>query len=264
MNTNESVVIKHGSSVVEHDDGIGLDQAKIDFHVRQHDRLRRRGFSTSEVASGAVVEGKEYVLELGKDLDDFDDNELAMHGTARQLRHWEDAARPHDMSIGQVLATHQEIDDSSAGKQIIKRILSVTRRGGLVVVNENNAAADDEMEEYEDGEKAKMHGEDDAEADNDWLAAHLAIAVGAKTLALLTNVDGLKIKGKLVREIRVYDIAEMLTYCQGSSNSGTGGMNSKLRATQRAAEAGIDVVIGNAFTDIRHLVDGDAGTRVVQ
>lgn len=264
MSNREIIAIKHGTSVVENDDGIGTDQAKVDFHVRQHARLRRRGFDTVEIASGAVVEGKEYVLEAGYAMEDFDESELAIYGTSRQIGHWEAAARPYDILVGQVLGTHSEIDDSSEGKQIIGRILTATRKGSLVVLNENNAAASDEMEEYESGETAKRRGDDDAEADNDWMAAHLAIAMGAKTLLLLTNVDGLKVDGKVVSELSVYDIPEMLAYCDGSSASGTGGMHSKLRATQRAARAGIQVILGNAFTDVRQLLDGEAGTRVVQ
>ncbi len=265
MSNNEMIVMKQGSSSSENSGGIGLDQTKIDFHVQQHVNLRNEGIDTVDVASGAVVAGKEQVLEFGRQVEDFDDNELALLGTSRQISHWEQAARPHGLMIGQVLGTHRQIDDSAEGRQIVERIGKVTRkRGVLVVLNENNAAASEEMKEYEESEAAKQQGEEDAEADNDWLAAHLAIALGASTLLLLSNIDGFKIGHKVTREIKVYDVADMLAHCKGTSSSGTGGMRSKLRAAERAARAGINVIIGNASIDCRRLLIGDAGTRIVQ
>jgi len=269
MITNELVVVKHGSSVVEHDDGVGLDQAKIDFHLRQHMRLRARGFDTTEVASGAVVEGKEYVLhEMGQHIDDYSTHELAIFGTARQMRHWEEAGRHHRLTVGQILASHEEIDSDigqfSPGATMVKMISDATGTESLVVTNENHAVASYEMDQYVYGLNAKVRGESNPESDNDWLAAHLAMALGAKTLLLLTGVDGLKVEGRVASEVHVYDIPEMLAHCHGTSEAGKGGMASKLLAADRAARAGVEVVIGNAFTDVHHLIDGDAGTRVVQ
>jgi glutamate 5-kinase len=269
MTKNELVVVKHGSAVVEHDDGVGLDQVKIDFHVRQHMRLRAKGFDTTEVASGAVVEGKEYVIhEMGENIENFTDDELAVFGTARQLQHWEEAARPYGWAVGQVLVTHEQIDDDigelSPGEFMVRMIRNATWAESLIVSNENHAAAAEEIWPYIQGLNAKVRGEDNPEADNDWLAAHLAMALGAKTLLLLTDVDGLMVNGKVVPELSIYDIPEMLAHCKGDSESGKGGMKSKLLATERAVTAGIEVIIGNAFTDVRHLIDGEAGTRVVQ
>ncbi len=260
----EIIVTKHGSSSGENANGIGLDQVKHNFHAMQHRNLRHEGFDTVEVASGAVVAGKAEVLAFGRRVEEFDDNELAMLGTARQMRHWRIAGRRSGILVAQVLGTHQEIDDSAEGKQIITRISSAARKGVLVVLNENNAAASEEMAEYEEGVAAKQHGENDAETDNDWLAAHTAIALGATTLLLLSNIDGFKERGRVRREIKVYDVAAMLDHCEIVSRSGTGGMKSKLRAAERAARAGINVIIGSSSIDCRRLLVGDAGTRVIQ
>ncbi|HEX5796780.1 MAG TPA: hypothetical protein VFX86_00130 [Candidatus Saccharimonadales bacterium] len=270
--TKELIVVKHGTAVVENDNQIGLDQSKINFHVGQHMRLRGEGFLTTEVASGAVVEGQEQVIqERGENLDHFSDDELAIFGTARQIQHWERAGRPYKLSIGQVLATHKQIDDNiepnSVGAFMVQQILNLTWDKSLIVSNENHAAALVEMEPYYRGRDAQKHEEHngpDGEADNDWLAAHLAIAAGATALLLLTSVDGFKLNRKIKREISLTDIDVMLEHCGIGSYTGSGGMESKLLAAKRAAEAGIQVVIGNAFTDVRRLLEGTAGTRVVQ
>jgi glutamate 5-kinase len=272
MSNNEFVVVKHGTSVVENHNQIGLDQAKIDFHVLQHMRLRAMGFDTTEVASGAVVEGHEYVIEeMGENIEYFSDPDLAIFGTARQLQHWQRAGRHHGLAVGQVLATHGElngnIERGSAGELMVRQIRGLTWDESLIVTNENHAAALVEIEPYSEGRNAQAYPEihgPDGEADNDWLAAHIAMATGATTLLLLTNVDGLKVDGKVMPEICLEDIALMLEHCGDKHGTGSGGMESKLLATERAAETGIEVIIGNAFTDVRRLLEGEAGTRVVQ
>ncbi len=268
----ELVVIKHGSSVVENDDGIGLNQDKIDYHMMQHVRLRAEGLRTIEVASGAVVEGKEYVRELGGIFaGSLEDNELAMHGTSRQIQHWEEAARLVDIMVAQALFTHEElakerdvIRTQPEMMHLARYILGSMHKESLVVANENSVTGSLEMEEYEENVAAKERGEDDFETDNDWLAARLALATRASGLLLLTNVDGVEVDGKVVSEIKVADIVEMWEHCEGVSRSGVGGMYSKLGAAAVAAGEGIKVTIGNAFTDLRRLLEGEAGTRVVQ
>jgi glutamate 5-kinase len=165
--------------------------------------------------------------------------------------------------VSQVLATHSEIDDKSEGKAIIKGAHDDVDLGIIPVFNENNAASEVELEEYDRGESAKQEGQLDAGADNDWLGAHVAISMASSALLLLTNKNGFEIDGKVEEEIRTCDIPEMVKHCNGTSGSGTGGMGSKLRAAGRAADAGIHVVIGNAFTDSRLVLKGE-GTRVVQ
>lgn len=267
----ELVVMKHGSSVVGNANQIGMDQSKVDFHALQHVRLRAEGVQTIEVSSGAAVAGKEYMQEMGENPkgDNYSTAEWAVYGTARQLRHWEYAARPHGILVGQILATHQEIDDNigqfSPGVFMVKMIRDMTWDKSLIVANENDAAAIEEMEEWMNVLDAKFRGEADPESDNDWLAAHLAIATGATALLLLTNEDGFKVDGEVVPELAIEDIDSMLEHCYNTEDDGgTGGMKSKLLATEKAAEAGIQVVIGNAFTDVRHMLEGEAGTRVVQ
>ena len=263
--SKEIIMVKHGSSSNENDNGIGTDQSKVNSHARNHNWLRREGFDTIETASGAVVEGKEYLFALGAHTDDYNIRELALHGTAGQVSHWQKACEPYGIPVGQVLATHDEIDDDAEGKAIISNMLSATRRGSLILLNENNAASTLEMDEYEKSSEARRDVEFDAEPDCDLLAAHAAKATGASVLLLLSNIDGLMVKGEVRKEVKTYDVLDMLPYCIGKSRSGSkDGMKSKLLAAKKAAEAGMLVIIGNAFVDTRYLLSGDLGTRVIQ
>jgi glutamate 5-kinase len=269
MSGTEIIMMKHGSSSVENANHIGINQDKINFHVTQHVRLRESGLLTVETASGATVEGKEYALEIGKSLEDYDDDiEFAQEGTARQVRHWEEAARPYGISVKQALLTNYAIDaeiDSQEKKLIIPGVLKAVKKGSLVVINEDPFAADEEMEEYEESQIAQEQDKEDVEPDNDGLASHASIAIGAAALLLLSNVQGLKINGKVRRIVRVEEIDEMILHCDGASQSGKGGMKAKLLAAEQAARAGIHVVIGSAFIDdVGRLLEGDAGTTVIR
>jgi len=259
------LVVKHGSGVVQNYNGIGINQDSINRHVHQHVLLRQDGWQTIEVSSGAVVAGKEQLLKLGKDLNEFEDEDFAQAGTEAQMRHWRMACAPYGIPVGQILATHDQIDSKSEGANIIKHIRRMTLKGMLNVINESDVAATEELEEFEAGEKAKREGKVDVGADNDWMAAHTAISVGATALLLLSDIHGFTKDDEIVPEIKIADIPEMLLYCYGPNGSGSGGMASKLMAAGRAAEKGIHVVMGNAFVDYRALLSGDLeGTRVVQ
>lgn len=253
MSAEQLAVIKHGTSSVQESHGIGISQGSVNIHVMNHVLLRMRGIQTVEVASGAVVAGKEYVLAQKREIDEFSDDELAAFGTRVQISHWSRAGEPHGLLIAQALATHKEIDDEAEGKKIIDSIRSATQKGILTVVNENPVADDSEMKKYEEGG-----------ADNDWMASHLAIAIRATHLLLLTNKDGVEANGSVLEEIKVAEIPDILKYCGGVGVNGTGGMASKVEAAGKAAKTGMSVVIGNAFGNISALLDGETGTRVVQ
>lgn len=88
-------------------------------------------------------------------------------------------------------------------------------------------------------------------ADNDALAAKLAIACEADLLVLLSNVDGVFSADPRTdpnaRRLRLLESPEReLARCEATkSDVGTGGMRSKLIAASLASREGIDVVIAS-------------------
>lgn len=262
MSGLDIVVMKHGSSTVENDDGIGIDQYKVDLHVAGHLMLHSVGIATVEVSSGAVVEGREYVTEHGRDPASFSDVQLAKFGTPRQMFHWQNAAARHGLLAEQILATHHDIDEIPTKPFIIAGIRLSASMGIVPVINENNAADDTETRILEQSERAE--GDRQFAADNDWLAAHLAIAIGAKALLIFTDREGFEIDGVVQREIKISDLPEMERHCQEQSMSGTGGMFGKLNAAAKAAQNGIDAIIGSSIESPFNLLRGASGTRVVQ
>jgi glutamate 5-kinase len=118
-------------------------------------------------------------------------------------------------------------------RQTLRRLLD----WGLVpVINENDTTTTDEI----------------SFGDNDFLAAQVAILVGADRLVLLTDIDGLYSAdprrhpgAAIVGEVSDPAQLDALAIGHGTSPLGSGGMRSKVVAAEMATAAGIPAQIGN-------------------
>ncbi len=104
------------------------------------------------------------------------------------------------------------------------------------IINENDTTTTDEI----------------SFGDNDFLAAQVAILLGAERLLLLTNTDGVFTAdprtdpdAHLVERIDDFEQLEALAISQSTSVLGSGGMRSKVVAAEMATAAGIPTVIAN-------------------
>ncbi len=106
--------------------------------------------------------------------------------------------------------------------------------------------------------------------DNDNLSAHIASKLDADLLVLLTDIDALYTadpkKDKNAQAVRLVKkiTPDLLKTASGSgSESGTGGMRTKLEAVQTAARAGTHVVIADGSQPdilLRMIKDEEVGT----
>jgi glutamate 5-kinase len=124
------------------------------------------------------------------------------------------------------------------------------------VVNENDTTATDEI----------------SFGDNDFLAAQVAILLGARLLVLLSNVDGLHSADpgsdpdaeRIAEGGDITELAGVAAKGEPTSALGSGGMRSKVAAAEMAAEAGIPSVIcdGTRAGSLTAAAGGDVvGTR---
>ena len=95
-------------------------------------------------------------------------------GQAALQRAWEDALGASGLRAGQVLLTAAEIADRRAYVNVRNALGALFSLGVVPVVNENDATATDEI----------------SFGDNDALAAQVAVLVRARSLVLLTSVEG--------------------------------------------------------------------------
>src|SRR5438309_926800 len=123
------------------------------------------------------------------------------------------------------------------------------------VINENDTTATDEI----------------SFGDNDFLAAQVAVLIGADLLLLLTDTEGLYTSdprqdpgAELVAEVTDYESLDQLSIGHASSPLGSGGMRSKVVAAEMATAAGIPAVIASGLEpgNVAAAAAGDAvGTR---
>jgi len=134
----------------------------------------------------------------------------------------------------QVLLTFHDLRERMNylnARQTLRRLLEL---GIVPVINENDTTATDEI----------------SFGDNDFLAAQVAVLLGARRLVLLTNTAGLYTANpaedpgaRLVEEVRSPAELEALSIGHETSTLGSGGMRSKVVAAEMATAAGIPTTI---------------------
>ena len=141
----------------------------------------------------------------------------------------------------QVLLTGADIAEERASANLRSALHELLRQGVVPVLNENDATATDEI----------------SFGDNDVLAAQVAVLLGARTLILLTSVDGV-LNGDEV----IADGAQARRAPIGpGSPLGRGGMASKIAAAELASAAGVTTYISSPRSLGVLLAGGQAGTR---
>src|SRR5437588_10041075 len=124
------------------------------------------------------------------------------------------------------------------------------------VINENDTTTTDEI----------------SFGDNDFLAAQVAILIGAELLVLLTDAAGLftadprsDAGATLIDRVTDFEALEGLEIGHATSPLGSGGMRSKVVAAEMATAAGIPTVIASGLVPgtVQAAVAGQAvGTRL--
>src|SRR6185436_441115 len=91
------------------------------------------------------------------------------------MQHWERAFSVHDVAVGQVLLTHDDVTDRARFLSSRHALQALLDYRAVAIVNENDTVATDEIKF----------------GDNDRLAALVCNLVRADALVILTDVDGL-------------------------------------------------------------------------
>jgi glutamate 5-kinase len=234
------LVVKVGSGLVT-TPAAGPDRRRIG--ALAADLVAARGETGREVVlvtSGAIATGMARLALSHRPRSMPDKQAAAAVGQSALMRHYEAAFKRHGLAVGQVLLTAQDIGDRARYLNARNTLLALLRFGVLPVVNENDTVA---VEEIKVG-------------DNDNLSALVASLIEADLLVLLTDVDGLYTANPAVdRDARKLDTVEAVTddiarlVWDGAGAGAVGGMATKLQAAQKAASAGVPMIIANGRTE---------------
>lgn len=246
----EIVVVKYGSSSVANEQG--LDNDRLLKYAGNLAEVHER-FDLVVVSSGAVAIGRHEWSQSSKRGLTLSDISAAMMGSANVVVAWKQALRHFNLNAGQLLVTDQEIEDKVEGPRLTRALRANLGHGIITIANENDALLDTEL-------KRLAYGED-----NDGLAAHIAIKLGASALCLMTDTQGLMGSQRFIQSVGVSDTerARAHSYVGTAAKGKKGGGRTKFQAAIAASDAGIDAYWAHANSSISDVLNGQTGTHFV-
>ena len=242
------IVVKVGTSTLTYDTG-KINIRRMSKLAQVLSDLKNAGIEVTLVTSGAigVGVGKLGLKERPKDTPGR--QAAATVGQCELMFLYDKFFGEFGNITGQLLVTKDDFENEERHTNLHNSFMKLFEYGAIPVVNENDSVAVEEI----------VFG------DNDSLSAHVAKIVGADTLIILTDIEGLFSANPREDEnavlIHTVDAItdDILALAGGSgTNRGTGGMITKLHAAQIATEAGINTVVlnGDDPEDIYKLIDG--------
>jgi glutamate 5-kinase len=243
------LVVKVGSALIT-TPRIGIDQKRIDA-LAADIAGARRAREVVLVTSGAIVAGMARLALAERPRTIPEKQAAAAVGQSALMWHYDAAFKRHDVAVGQVLLTAQDIGDRTRYLNARNTLRMLLDLSVLPIVNENDTVA---VEEIKVG-------------DNDNLSALVASLIDADLLVLLTDVDGLYTADPAVTaEARKLDTVDAVTddilrfVWDRAAGVSVGGMATKLEAAQKAAASGIPMVIASGREEgvLTRLLAGEA------
>ena len=243
LKDKKRVVVKIGSSSLQHPETGDLDYLKMDILVRELCNIRNQGKDDILVTSGAIACGRRAV-HISKPATIAEKQACAAIGQARLMTTYQRIFSEYGHLAAQILMTRNTIVADLNRYNAHNTFSELMNMGVIPIVNENDTISTFEIE--------------DVIGDNDTLSAIVTALTGADLLILLSDIDGLYTddphKNPDAKFIdRVDSLTdELLSMGKGTTGSdiGTGGMETKLTAAKIATYSGADMVIANG-KDVR-------------
>lgn len=245
------IIIKIGSSSLQHPNTGEMDIIKMEKLTRELCDLRNQGRDVCLVSSGAIAVGRKVIGLQGRPKDVATKQACAAVGQARLMMIYQRLFNEYSQVTSQILMTKNTVTKDLTRENAKNCFEELFRLGTVPIVNEN-----DTISTYE------MHF-----GDNDTLSAIVASLTNADLLVLLSDIDGLYTDdprknpdATLIERIDKLD-EDYLKMAKDSTGSdmGTGGMSTKLKAAQIATASGIDMVIANGgdVGVLHEIMDGE-------
>lgn len=241
------IVIKVGTHVVTHEGGFAL--GRVTSILEDIATLRAEGRECILVSSGAIGLGAR-ALQRSRPKSLGMRQAFAAVGQGRLTGLYDQLFGAMGIPTAQVLLSQDDLGDPDRALCLRTTLLRLLELNVVPILNENDSVSVRELTEHPSGlgpDAPLSFG------DNDGLSAHVAGALGADLLVILTDVDGMYTSNPAkdasaakISQIEEVD-ADLVARCSGGSSGGTGGMASKLEAAAIATTKGVDVVIASGM-----------------
>lgn len=258
------IVIKIGSmALIRRDDG------DIDYNIFSRlSRSLKPGMLL--VSSGATEIGRiDYIKRHGRELSGDEEDiktDYAAQGQSILMENYREFISP-GYSVRQVLLEHSHFNDTEKKEHIYRLLMRAPKQRAIPIINYNDPVSSEENRKME-LRKIGNGGRKVVECiDNDETAAVVAMLVKAKSLVILTSVDGIyqnhEDPSTLIEKITATSAGELeekvkeaMNCCIGASRAGSQGAAAKLLYSLGPAKAGTKVFISNAGNRIEDIISG--------
>tara|TARA_B100001250_G_scaffold123689_1_gene105111 strand:+ start:968 stop:2059 length:1092 start_codon:yes stop_codon:yes gene_type:complete len=226
----KKIVIKIGSSTVVDRNG-KFKKKWVTSLIKDIKKFRGKN-DLVIVSSGAIALGQNYLKIKKKKIKLEMSQAIAAVGQIHLAGEFQKLFDKYKIKTGQILISPDDTEQRRRALNVRRTFDNLFKLRAIPIVNENDTTATTEIK----------YG------DNDRLAARVAQIIGADTLIILSDVDGLYDKSKNKKVIKnVYKVDSSINaLIDNKKNSyGSGGISTKLDAAKICINAGCHMFIGN-------------------
>ena len=250
IDNSKKIVIKLGSSTVI--DKSGKFKKNWVNSLIKDIKKYKKGKDIVIVSSGAIALGQNYLKIKKRKIKLEMSQAIASIGQIHLAEEFQKIFKKNNFRVGQILISPDDTERRRRALNVRRTFDNLFKLKAIPIVNENDTTATSEIK----------YG------DNDRLAARVAQIIGADTLIIFSDVDGLYDKGnkkKLIHEVKdlnnnIYKLADTKI-----NNYGSGGMITKLEAANICMNAGCHMFIsnGNKRNPIKHMIEKKIFTKFI-
>jgi glutamate 5-kinase len=245
------MVVKLGTSTVTDPQG-SICAERVDPVIRVIAALIEDGRQVVLVSSGAVGLGRASLgLHASRLKDMAVKQACAAAGQSLLMESYQVRFGALGQKVAQVLLTEEDFSNWNRYSNLRRTMEKLLGFGVLPVVNENDTVSTAELESV---------GRQAAFSDNDRLAALVMSGMEADALVLVTNVDGFLQKKAGARQPELVPFVARVTpaikaEAAGPSQSGRGGMTTKIEAAEIAMNCGgVAAIVNGASSGALHRI----------
>ncbi len=242
------IVIKIGSNTLAKADGT-INHDFLHNLSASCAALIAQGKQIVVVSSGAQVGGLSTISGWARRKDIHYRQALCAIGQVELIDKWREAFNAHGIHIGQLLLTKDDFENDHRSLNIRNTLFTLVDEGVVPVINENDSVSIDEF----------------TIGDNDNLSAQTAILWSADVLILFSDIDGIYTdnpktnpQAHIIETVRDISALRKEIRIGATNDFGTGGIETKLQAAEKAAGFGIPTILANGSKAdiVTHLADG--------
>ena len=250
IDNSKKIVIKLGSSTVIDKKG-NFKKAWVNSLIKDIKKYKKKR-DIVIVSSGAIAIGQSHLKIRQKKIKLEMSQAIASIGQIHLAEEFQKIFKKNNFKVGQILISPDDTEQRRRALNVRRTFDNLFKLNAIPIVNENDTTATSEIK----------YG------DNDRLAARVAQIIGADTLIIFSDVDGLYDKGnkkEIIKEVKtlnsnIYKLADTKINSYGS-----GGMITKLEAANICMNAGCHMFIGNGNrkNPIKYMIEKKIFTKFI-